>query len=126
MADTKPPTALVVDDNPSFCQWVISVLEPEGFETAATPDPKEAIQRAYVMPPSVVLVDVALGHHDGFVVARKLRDIAPGVPLLLVSALDLKRASHVYMGLPRPVRLTKPIDRATLVEAVARAMKAVT
>ena len=124
--DVKSLTALVVDDDPDFCRWVERTLGSEGFDVETTGDPAEAAQRVYSAEPSIVVVDIALGDHDGFAVARRLRNITPGVPLILVSSLDLTRATHVYMGLPRPVTITKPIERAALVGAVGKAMKAVT
>lgn len=118
--------ALVIDDDDEFCQWARSVLEQEGFDVVTTSEPKDAIQLVYASEPGVVLVDIALGPHDGFSVARKLRDIAPRIPIILISSLNLRRATHVYMGVPRPLRLTKPFAADTLAQAVRRAMRAAT
>jgi CheY-like chemotaxis protein len=82
-------TVLVVDDHPSFRATARAVLEAEGFavvgEAASGP---EALERAAVLRPDVVLLDVQLPGLDGFEVASRLRANGSAPAVVLVSSRD--------------------------------------
>jgi len=120
-------SALVVDDDPVFRLWAQRVLEHDGFEVQAAQDLESALAKVQSRQPGIVIVDITLGREDGFAVARKIRDAVPGLPLVIVSALvEIKHASRVYMGLPRPILLGKPMAAGALIRAVNKAIASVT
>jgi DNA-binding NarL/FixJ family response regulator len=78
-------TVLIVDDHADFRASARALLEAEGFDVvgeAATGD--EAVVEVERVRPDVVLLDILLPDHDGFVVAERLAagPAAPAVVLI--------------------------------------------
>jgi len=48
---------LVVDDDESIREFIVGVLEDEGYTVAAAPDGLAALDRAAAQPPDVILLD---------------------------------------------------------------------
>jgi CheY-like chemotaxis protein len=81
---------LVVDDNPSFLDEAVALLEREGLTVAGIASTVEgALLRAHELQPDVVLVDIMLGEESGFELARRLAAADSGRPaVILVSTLS--------------------------------------
>lgn len=81
------PRILVADDNADMRQYIASLLAPEyRVETAA--DGAEALERALLHPPDLVLTDVMMPELDGFGLLAAL-SAAPAtmhVPVVMLSA----------------------------------------
>src|SRR3990172_7318485 len=68
-----PETILVVDDDPDIARFVEVNLRSAGYEVAVAADGEEALEKAAVMRPDLVLLDVMMPRIDGFEVAQRLR-----------------------------------------------------
>src|SRR6202163_2965067 len=76
-----------------------ALLSGEGYEVAETPSGIEAIARVREGEPDVALVDLMMpGELDGMATLGRLRDVAPDLPVIMMSG----RA-----GLSDAVRATK-------------------
>ena len=64
---------LLVDDNPDFLKLARHLLEPHFHVVGALEDGESAVRGALSLAPDIVLLDVALGDHNGFEVVRRLR-----------------------------------------------------
>jgi CheY-like chemotaxis protein len=94
--DAVPPTALIVDDHPSFRRFARRLLESAGYRVvgdAATG--AAALEAVSDLHPDVVLLDVLLPDMTGFDVAKALAT-RPERPLVVLtssrSASDLGAA----------------------------------
>lgn len=87
-ADGKPIQVLVVDDEPVLAELVSMALRYEGWDIATAGDGAGAIELARDNPPDVVVLDVMLPDMSGLDVLRRLREMQPGLPLLLLTAKD--------------------------------------
>ncbi|MGK2870432.1 MAG: response regulator transcription factor [Mycobacterium sp.] len=87
-ADGKPVRVLVVDDEPVLAELVSMALRYEGWDIATAGDGATAIELARDNPPDVVVLDVMLPDMSGLDVLRRLRELKPGLPLLLLTAKD--------------------------------------
>ena len=78
---------LIVEDYEQFRQYLSSTLQQEAeFQVVGEAcDGLDAIQKAEVLKPDVVLLNVGLPKLNGFQVARRLRQIAPLAKILFVS-----------------------------------------
>jgi CheY-like chemotaxis protein len=76
---------LVVDDDPDIC-WVLEHLV-KGLKAQCirAPDGQAALQAARLNRLALVLLDAKLPDMDGLEVARQIRSVAPGVPIMLIS-----------------------------------------
>lgn len=77
---------MIVDDNVSFVEAAVNLLEREGVTVAGVAyTSEEALRRTQELCPDVVLVDITLGSESGFDLARRLAETAPGATLILIS-----------------------------------------
>ncbi|HEY6100050.1 MAG TPA: diguanylate cyclase [Anaeromyxobacter sp.] len=85
MAD--PSKILVVDDSRTQLDWLVQVLEKEGFTVATAVDGKDAIRKVHSDPPDLVLLDMILPDMDGLEVLRivKARGEDQFIPVIVLS-----------------------------------------
>ena len=77
---------LVVDDEPKLLRLVWEVLTATGFEVIATGSGREAVQKAALEQPDLVLLDIVLADEvDGYEVARQVRQFSD-VPIIMLTA----------------------------------------
>ena len=111
---------LAVDDEPLLLQVVARMLEGAGYQVATAASALEALDRLDGMRPGpdLLLTDVRMDPVDGASLARLVRHVHPGLPVLFMSgyAPDLD-------GLPGPF-LAKPFGVEQLVAAVGGLMSA--
>jgi len=68
-----PETILVVDDDPDIARFVEVNLRSAGYDVSVASDGEEALAKAGVLRPDLVLLDVMMPRIDGFEVAQRLR-----------------------------------------------------
>src|SRR5260370_29656518 len=87
---TRPPKVLVVDDEPDLVLYLEHVLHRLGYETARAENGSEAIERAALDPPDLILLDVMMPVMDGFAVCRNLREREATrlTPVIVMTALE--------------------------------------
>ena len=79
---------LIVDDSPTFCAAVRTMLETAGMTVVATASTLDtAVEAAAAHGPDLILVDIDLGAENGFDVVEALHDIETKTPpaIILVS-----------------------------------------
>jgi two-component system, OmpR family, response regulator MprA len=78
---------LVVEDDARLAATLQRVLEAEGHEVEVAANGLEAMRRARLRTPDLVVLDVMLPGADGVTVCRKLRETAQ-FPILMLTALS--------------------------------------
>lgn len=93
--DLDPPASrgwvLLAEDNPGAAAGIMMLLEEQGFDVRHSFDMAGALQLGRD-PPSLAVLDVALGRDDGRDLARQLRSMHPEIPILFVSGHLQNRA----------------------------------
>lgn len=116
--DLGSRSILVVDDEPGHRLMVRAVLEDKGWRVAEAADGSTALAALRSgRAPDVVLLDMRLPDMDGLTILRAVRELRPGLPVVMLtafgsvgSAVDaMKKGAYDY--------LTKPADNDEL-EAV--------
>jgi two-component system nitrogen regulation response regulator NtrX len=80
------PTVLIADDEPNIRKMVGALLSAEGYEVAETANGPDAVARVRDAAPDAVLLDLMMpGDTDGIIALEKIRDIAPDVPVIMMS-----------------------------------------
>jgi two-component system nitrogen regulation response regulator NtrX len=80
------PTVLIADDEPNIRRMVGALLSAEGYEVAETANAADAIAKVRDAEPDVALLDLMMpGETDGIIALEKLRDIAPDLPVIMMS-----------------------------------------
>ncbi|AGK50833.1 diguanylate cyclase domain protein [Burkholderia thailandensis MSMB121] len=115
----RAQTVLVVDDTPANLELAVSALEADGLEVLVAQSGEEAIRRAQLVVPDLVLLDVMMPGIDGFETCRRLKAIdhtrdAPVIFMTALSDVQDKVAGFAAGGIDY---LTKPFQ---IVELAAR------
>jgi two-component system nitrogen regulation response regulator NtrX len=80
------PIVLIADDEPNIRRMVGALLTGEGYEVTETPSGVEAVARVRDGEPDVALVDLMMpGELDGMATLARLRDVAPDLPVIMMS-----------------------------------------
>ena len=80
-------TILIVDDDRKITDMLRRTLAYEGYRVATACDGNEALAKAQVERPDLVILDWLMPGPDGIAVARQLR-AAGDVPILMLTARD--------------------------------------
>ena len=119
-------TPILVVEDESMIAWMLeNVLLDAGFTTVELASTGEdAEQIAATDRPELIISDVNLGRgKDGIAAARAIRAAHGPVPLIFVTAYaDDAIRERLAAELPGAQLLRKPVDEATLVRAVMRAL----
>ncbi len=108
---SRPPLVLVVDDDAAIRALLAAFLEDEGFAVATAAHGAEALKRAAVRRPSVIVTDVRMPVMDGPTFVRRYRaeHPVPHAPVIAIAAsragLDDATAAGVDAALPKPLDL---------------------
>ena len=112
---------LVVDDNRDAADLLAELVRHCGFEVLAVYDGQEAIRRAAIHSPDMVLLDLGMPDVDGFDVAAGIRGQPSGSHVVIVAITgltgeDAKR--HAYEA-GFDLFISKPVSIAVLTEVLA-------
>src|SRR5437773_5768179 len=78
-------TILVVDDEENIRHTLRGVLADEGFEVLEAPDGRHALELLRHAAPRLAIVDVWMPEMDGIELVERMRNQAPGVPIIVIS-----------------------------------------
>jgi CheY-like chemotaxis protein len=123
MNDSKAPgrRVLIVDDNEDAANSLALLLKLGGHETASVYTAADALQRAHVFRPDVVLLDIGLPGMDGYEVAQKMREL-PGLrDIRLIAVTGYGRSDDRLRARDAGFddHLTKPVEYALLERTLA-------
>lgn len=110
---------LLVDDSGLARRGVRQMLESAGYVVAEAEDGLVALERYFLEKPDLVLLDLVMKGMNGLDVLKKLTEMDGNAKVIVVSA-DVQDSSRELAVSGGAVGfLTKPVDRAQLLSAVA-------
>ncbi|HKJ82938.1 MAG TPA: response regulator [Mariprofundaceae bacterium] len=113
-------TVFLVEDNEQNRYLTTFLLEKQGYHVVSVQDGPSAIERAPLLKPDLILLDIQLPLMDGYEVARALRQIAvlQHTPIVAVTSYAMvgDREKCIVAGCDG--YLEKPIDPETFVTQV--------
>lgn len=118
---------LLVEDEPDLVLIIRNTLTSQGFNVRTATDGEEGLRMFYAEKPDVLVADVMMPKMDGFTLARELRSINSEVPIMFLTAKNLKDDILEGFKLGADDYLTKPFSMDELVyrmEAILRRVKA--
>lgn len=109
-------TLLIVDDSSSGREILRGVLSQPEYELVFAKSGAEALKKAAVQVPDVVLLDVMMPEMDGFEVCRRLRrdPRLAEVPVIMITALDDRDSRLQGIEAGADDFISKPFDRTEL------------
>ncbi len=116
------PTVLVCDDDDYAVEVMCGLLEARGYRAIGVTDGRQAIERALIDPPAVVVVDLAMPGTSGadVIAALKRHTATRDLPIVVVSGLS--PSGHPNLAAKVAEWLVKPIDEERLAHAVRSAL----
>ena len=120
---------LVVDDTTDMREYIAFVLEQEGAEVVAVTSAGEALTALAQFQPAVLVSDIGMPEMDGYMLLRQVRRLPSEqggqIPAIALSAYvgELNQQQAIAAGFQR--HLSKPIESATLIEAIVDLIKSV-
>lgn len=121
----NPPRILIVDDNETNRDILMTRLGPQGYELLQAADGEEALAVARATLPDLILLDVMMPKLDGVEVCRRLKsDTAlPFMPIILVTAKADSKDVVAGLDAGADEYLTKPVDQAALTARVRSVLR---
>jgi DNA-binding response OmpR family regulator len=126
MESTRPPErhspkrrVLIVDDNQDLAEAAHLFLEANGHEVRTAQDGPCALRLAMDFQPDVVVVDIGLPGMDGYELARRLRELLPGLAIAALSGWRIDPGDRRARDSGFSTYFTKPADPEKLLEFVA-------
>jgi UDP-3-O-acyl N-acetylglucosamine deacetylase len=115
---------LVVDDEASIRRSLEGVLKDEGFPVVLAEDGESAIRLLMTTRPALVLLDIWMPGMDGLETLRKIKEIHPDLPVVMVSGHATISTAIAATRLGAVDFLEKPLDLSSTIQLVRRVISA--
>jgi DNA-binding NtrC family response regulator len=117
-------TILIVDDEKNLCRLLRDVLEEQGHRTLQAAGGEEALARFQEVSCDLVLLDMVLPDLNGLQVLRRMKRMAPEIPVIIMTAFGEVRGAVEAMKAQAADYLSKPLDFEELQLVVDRVLEA--
>jgi len=113
---------LVVDDEPKVCDLVKAYLEKDGFDVMLSGNGKDAVEKARMIKPDLIVLDLNLPGMDGIEVFRTVRAFSD-IPVIMLTARDDEVDKIVGLQIGADDYVTKPFSPRELSARVAAVLR---
>lgn len=122
VATKEKRTVLVIDDDRAVADLIARELAGRNVDVFTAISGEEGLERARLINPRLIVLDIIMGEMDGWTVLSELRkdSITANTPVLILSNID----EHAKEGIGKVTDyLVKPPNRAVLKKLLARHLK---
>jgi len=112
---------LVVDDDPSICEYLTILLGKEGYQPVAVQDGREAMERARQENFDVVLTDIKLPGLTGLEILEAMTELDPTVPVILMTGCSTEDTAIQAVNKGAFHYMLKETKREEMAQVVRRA-----
>jgi len=111
---------LVIEDEPEMRRNLVTILRLEKFQPLAAENGQQGLEIVRKEKPDLILCDVMMPELDGYGVLRALRKDSEtmNIPFIFLTAKGEKADLRSGMNLGADDYLTKPVDKADLLNAI--------
>lgn len=110
---------LIVDDSSLSRRTLRQHLEALGHTVTEATDGAQALERFFVEPPQLVILDMVMTGMYGLEVLAKMQEINPEIPVIIATAdIQQSTAQDVRAGGAKGL-LNKPVNREKLAATLA-------
>jgi PAS domain S-box-containing protein len=112
--------ALVVEDDESVRQALLSILRRWGVQTQEAQDGQTGYERFEAFGPNLVITDIRMPHMDGLKMVRAIRAIDPHIAVVMVTAYSDQQYLLDAIDLGVDQLVIKPVDTDRLYRALEK------
>ncbi len=113
---------LIVEDDGSMLRFLLDELEEAGFEACGASSAREALDQARLHALDAVVTDLVMPGMKGDELLRELRSVAPGVPVVIMTAFGSIESAVDAMREGAYHYLTKPFRTEQLIVTLENAL----
>ncbi len=112
LADQKPLSILVAEDNPSNQRLLVEMLKRMGYRPDAVADGKEVLQALELRPYDLILMDVRMPEMDGITATKVIRKLWPenGPKIAAITAYALEGDREMCLEAGMDEYIGKPVQ----------------
>jgi len=120
MSITLVAKILIVEDSPSELELMSHYLQDSGYDVIKAAGAKEAMEKAVLENPDVIVTDVVMPEMSGFELCRSLKKnpITEKVPIVICSSKNLEIDRLWAMKQGANAYITKPYTREHLLHTI--------
>lgn len=114
------PLVLVIEDNEHNLYLMRFLLEKYGFTVEEAKDGESGLEKARMLKPDLILLDIQLPKMDGYTVARELRknNELANTPIVAVTSYAMVGDRERVLAAGADGYIEKPIDPEIFVEQI--------
>ncbi len=105
---------LVVEDDPVYAQFIVDALRNAGHTVESAGTGAIARERARVLAPDAVMLDLGLPDATGYELARLLRDELPPQAVIILLTADMFPERDLAEAVGIDMVLTKPVESSVV------------
>jgi DNA-binding NtrC family response regulator len=117
------PKILIIDDEKNIREIFSLLLEDHGYEAETAETGRAGLEKARLLEPDVVLLDMNLPDLPGLDVLARLKESHPDTGIIIVTAYGTIRSAIEATKLGAYAYLEKPVDNEEMLLAVARILE---
>jgi CheY-like chemotaxis protein len=114
---------LVVEDDEDAREIVRATLERAGASVETVDNSQDARREVLLDAPDVLISDIRMPAEDGYELIHSLRDAGSETPAIALTAFARREDADEARAAGFQIHLTKPVDAARLVDAVATLLR---
>ncbi len=118
-------TILVIEDEKTISNFISRTLEVNGYKPIVAASGQEAQSLFFSYCPALILLDLGLPDIDGIDLLVKIREWAPTVPVIIVSARDREAEKVQALDLGADDYITKPFGVFELLARIRTSLRRV-
>lgn len=111
---------MVVDDEYAFCKSLKQFFAKLGFAVVIATNGEHALDLLAEERPDLMTLDIRMPGMDGYEVLNRAKHLAPEMPIVVITAIDLPRMEEMLERSGAQAVLRKPIDLRNLQNIVAQ------
>jgi DNA-binding response OmpR family regulator len=114
---------LVVEDDPAVQKALRRLFETEGYAVETQSDGKSALDSFHASAPAAIVLDLRLPKVSGRDVCKEIKSIAPGLPVVVLSAASDVSDKVLLLELGADDYVTKPFSPRELLARIRAALR---
>ena len=118
----KTPKILIIEDDRMTVHLIESQLTASGYEVVSCDQPERALEIAADLQPQAITLDLLIKQTSGWEILLQLKNDprTTSIPVIVVTIVD---QPAMGAAISADEYLVKPVDKATLLAAVARCLR---